>query len=380
VSKSKLIFVSVGEPSGDARAAELIREAYKLDPNLKFFGLGGPLMKEAGVEIFADLTKIASVGLGDVLKNYFTYRKIFYAALEEVRKKKPDCLLLVDSPGFNVRFAKKIKKAFPVLYYVSPQLWAWGKRRVKTIERVVTKMLLLFEFEKDVYADTSLETEVVGHPLVEQVIPSGSYEALRKEWKLSPEKQVVALLPGSREKEIKRILPIMLEAAARMKAEMKDLDFILSQAPNLPEKTYKEILNRIPLPIKLVLGRSYDVVEACDFALVTSGTATLETALLLKPFFILYKAGFITYHLAKRLIQIPHIGLVNVIAGKTIIPEFLQNEAKPETIAHEGLFLLREPEARKKLIDDLKKIKSKLGKPGASHRAAQALIRFLRSD
>ncbi len=380
MTKPKLIFVSVGEASGDARAAELISEALRLEPSLKFFGLGGPLMRSAGVEILDDLTKIASVGLGDVLKNYFTYRKIFYSSLEEVRKRKPDCLLLVDSPAFNVRLAKKIKKTFPVLYYVSPQLWAWGKRRTKTIERVVTKMLLLFEFEKGVYADTSLDTEVVGHPLLEHVVTSEDRATLRKEWRLSPDKQIVALLPGSREKEIKRILPVMLEACARMRAEMRDLEFVLSQAPNLDEKIFKEILRVIPLPIKTVGGRSYDVVEASDFALVTSGTATLETALLLKPFFILYKAGWVTYNLAKRLIQIPYIGLVNVIAGKTIIPEFLQNEARPETIAHEALFLLREPAAREKVVGDLKKIKGRLGKPGASHRAAQALIRFLGSS
>jgi lipid-A-disaccharide synthase len=374
---SDLVFISAGEASGDARAAELVLEALKLEPRLKFFGLGGPLMKQAGVEILTDLTQIASVGLGDVLRNYFKYRKIFYGALKEVRKRRPACLLLVDYPGFNIRLAKKIKKSFPVLYYVSPQIWAWGKRRVKTIERVVHKMLLLFEFEKAVYGETSLETEVVGHPLVEKVTPSKSQEALRKEWGLSPAKPVVALLPGSREKEIKRILPIMMESAARIRVEMKEVEFILSQAPNLPEKIFKEILRQIPLPIKVVLGRSVDAAEASDFSLVTSGTATLETALLEKPFFILYKAGFITYQLAKRLIQIPHIGLVNVVAGKTIVPEFLQIEARPDTIAHEALFLLREPEARDRMVEELKKIKAKLGKPGASRRAAEALVEFL---
>jgi lipid-A-disaccharide synthase len=372
-----LVFVSAGEASGDARAAQLVEEALKLNPKLKFFGLGGPLLKAAGAEILVDMTQIAHLGLSDVLRNYFKYRKIFYNMLKEVVRRRPACALLVDYPGFNLRFAKRIHSTTPVLYYVSPQVWAWGKRRVKTIERIVKKMLLLFEFEKAVYQDTKLETEVVGHPLLEEVKPSSSSRDLREEWGIASDKQVIALLPGSREKEIKRILPIMLDAAARMRAEEKELEFLLSAAPNLPEELFRSILHKMPVPVKLIRGRSYDVIEACDTALVTSGTATLETALLEKPFFILYKASRLTALLARRLIQIPYLGIVNVIAGKMIVPEFLQEEAHPETIAHEALFLLREPDARQKMVQDLKEVNKKLGKPGASLRAAKALIRFL---
>ena len=241
-------------------------------------------------------------------------------------------------------------------------------------------MLLLFEFEKDVYAETSLETEFVGHPLADQSAPEKSAEELRSEWNLDLHKPTIALLPGSREKEIKRILPILLHTASLMRAKRKDIQFVLSQSPNLKKGIFQSIQSKIPVPVTSVVGRTTDVVHASDMALVTSGTATLETALLEKPFFILYKAGFVTYQLAKRLIQIPHIGLVNVVSGKTIIPEFLQNDARPETIAHEALFLLSEPKARKKIVEDLKEVRKKLGTSGASQRAANALIRFLESN
>ncbi len=374
-----LVFVSACEPSGDARAASLIKEALKINPDLKFFGLGGPLMKGVGVELLYDMTTMAHLGLGDVLRNYFKYRKIFYRALREVRKRRfPSCLLLVDSPGFNLRFAKKIKKQFPVLYYVSPQIWAWGKRRVKTIVRVVNKMLLLFDFEKKVYEDTALETEVVGNPLLDQVAPSKAQAELKKEWGLTSTKQVIALLPGSREKEIKRIFPVMLEACAAMRTQNKNIEFVLSRSPNLPNKIFENALKKIPLPLKKITGRSYDVVEVSDMALVTSGTATLETALLLKPFLILYRAGFFTYQIAKRVIKIPYIGLVNVIAGRVVIPEFLQNDAKPETVAHEAIFTLREPMAQKKIIENLKEVKEKVGRSGADKRAGEALVNFLK--
>jgi lipid-A-disaccharide synthase len=376
-SDSPLIFVSAGEASGDARAADVIREALKKNPHLRFFGLGGPLMKAEGVELLEDMTQMAHLGFGDVIKNYLHYRRIFYNAINEIKKRKPEFTFLVDSPAFNLRLAKKIYKDFPVLYYVSPQIWAWGKRRIKTIERVITKMLLLFEFEEAVYRDTTLETEVVGHPIIEKVKPSADSATLRKEWGLSSNSKVVALLPGSRKKEIGRILPVMLDSCALLKSNIKGLEFVISEAPNLSTSLFDHALQNSPLKIKRVQGRSYDVVEAADFSLVTSGTATLETALLLKPFFILYRAGFTTYHLAKNLIQIPYIGLINVIAERSIIPEFLQNDARPDTIAHEAGFLLKEEAARSKVIEDLKEAKKKLGKPGAAERAADALLRFL---
>ena len=374
----KHIFIVAGESSGDTRAAEVIRELKRLDPSLTFEGIGGKEMRASGVTILYDLTTIAAVGLTDVLKNYPLFRKIFYQALNRIKEIKPDAVLFVDYPGFNLRLAKRVKKlAIPTIYYISPQVWAWAPWRVKKIARMIDKMLVILPFEADFYKKTSLPVEFVGHPLVETFTPSDSAEEIKKSLALHNSYPIITLLSGSREAEVKRILPVLLHAAVHITQEFPHAHFLISKAHHLAEKLYTNILRQTSIPYTLATRSIHDLIVAADFCWVTSGTATLETALGLKPFIIVYKAAWLSYLLAKNLVTIPYIGLVNVIAGKKIIPEFLQNNAHPETIAHETKFILNNHQSHGIVIEHLKEVKEKLGPPGAAHRAAQSILSFL---
>lgn len=378
--ESKTIFLIAGEPSGDSRGAELVRALKKQDPTLKFEGLGGKLMQAEGVKLFDDLCALAAIGFGDVLAKYFKIRKIFYATLHYVLKLKPDCLILIDYPGFNLRFAKQINRRIKTFYYVSPQLWAWAKHRIHLIKKVIDHMLVLFHFEEKMYQDAGILVTWVGHPLAELPAVTKSKEELRKEFGVQNSEKVVALLPGSRKAEIERILPIILESAQTISERIQSVAFLLPESENVSRKIYDSILRRYEpkLMIKRVRGESVqNMLGASDAAIVTSGTATLETALTLTPFVILYKTHWTTYWLGRMLIQIPYIGLVNIVAGKKIIQEFIQQDAQPDLISEAVLNLIANQEARQKVIRDLEEVKSSIGPAGASERAARAILQNL---
>jgi lipid-A-disaccharide synthase len=371
------IFLIAGEASGDSHGAHLVRELKKLDPGFAFYGLGGKAMEREGVNIFFDLPSIAAIGLGDVLRQYFLFRKIFYQTLRRVLDEiRPDAVVLIDYPGFNLRFAKRINRRIPVLYYISPQVWAWGSRRIKTIARVVDRMLAILPFEVEVYRKSGLDCRFVGHPLIDLVRPSKPTESLKKEWALegSP---VISLLPGSRESEVRRILPVLLISAERLKERFPQASFILGETGHLPVGLYDTLLSASRLRPLRVRNRMYDALAVSDFALVASGTATLETAILMVPFLIVYKTAFSTYFLGRRLIRIPYIGLANVLAGKKIVPEFIQHEADPVKIARETEKLLRDPAARQEMVKALREVRDSLGEPGASERAARLVFEFI---
>ncbi|OGW88218.1 MAG: lipid-A-disaccharide synthase [Omnitrophica bacterium RIFCSPLOWO2_01_FULL_50_24] len=378
---TKRLFLIAGEASGDVQAACLVRELRKLIPNLECRGLGGAHMRAAGVDLLHDLTKEAVLGLGDVLKKYFFFSRIFRAALNDVERFKPHAVILIDYPGFNLRFAKRIGKRFPILYYVSPQIWAWGKRRIHTIRRTIDHMIVFFEFEAKLYEDAGVPVTWVGHPLVDLVQFETAREPLRLEWLGTNEKQknLVVLFPGSRETEVRRILPEMLKAACAIHARKPNTQFFISQSNTLPSSLYEEAIEHAKptFVVKLISNRSYDLFHAGDFALVSSGTATLEAALSSVPFVILYKTAWSTFVLARHLIQIPFIGLVNVVAGRKIVPEFIQHEIQAETIAQEACYLLDHEDLRRKMIFDLNEVRGRLGPKGAAARAALAVQQFL---
>ncbi len=376
----KKIFLIAGEASGDLQAAALIRALKTQNPNLHFRGLGGALMAQAGMELVHDLTQEAALGLGDVLKKYFIFRSIFYKALKEVQTYKPDVVILVDYPGFNLRFAQKINKAFPVIYYISPQIWAWGRKRVHIIRRYIDHLIVFFQFERELYEREKIPVTWVGNPLVDLAKPSKPRAELRTEFAPnSPKTKLISLLPGSRESEVKRMLPEMLSVANLIHRRCSDVQFLLSQSPTLPSSLYQEIVARFKPNFRLsgIQNRSFDILHASDFAMVSSGTATLEAALASTPFVILYKTAMSTFFLGRWLIQIPYIGLVNVVAGRKIVPEFIQNEIHSETIAQEAAYLLDHKDLKEKMIADLKMVREKLGEPGAADRAAQAVFQFL---
>ncbi len=378
-TSSKHLMIVAGEVSGDSHAAALVNALKHLDPALTFSGLGGPKMQAAGVSIDEDLTRFAVVGFFEVLKHYTEFRRSFNTFLKNVAERKPDAVILVDYPGFNLRLAGRLKKmGVKVIYYISPQVWAWKENRVRFIKKNVDRMLVLFDFEKKFYADRDVEVDFVGHPLADEVdLTCGREETLIRAG-LSPDKFTIGLLPGSRQKEIESLLPAMIDAAQIMHHEDPRFQFLILKAPNLDEKLFKEYLEQKPFMIKLLDGHFHNGLNACDLCVVTSGTATLETALLLKPMVVVYKTSFLTYFLAKALIKIPYIGLVNVVAGKKIVPECIQDDANGQKIADELKKIYKNPAEFDKICTELEKVKTSLGENGASKRAAENIIQFLK--
>lgn len=373
--QNKTVFIIAGEPSGDSRGAELVQALKRENPGLQFEGLGGPKMEAAGAKLLFDLTSISALGLGDVLRQYFRIRKLFYDALRRALEIRPAAIILIDYPGFNLRFAKKIKKKFPVFYYVSPQIWAWGRRRIHTIKRVVNHMIVLFKFEETLYQEAGVPVTWVGHPVLDSVKMKASKPDLKKEFGFEENEKVIALLGGSRKPEVERILPIVLEAASRIQNQIGRASFLLAESPNVPTLTYDRIVKNFEskLRMKRVAGRMHDLLFASDCAIVTSGTATLETAMTLTPFVIIYKAAWSTYWIGRQLIRVPFLGIVNIIAGRKIISEYIQMDAKPEAISSEVCTILKDEYLRARIVRDLEEVKQNLGPAGASLRAARTI-------
>lgn len=377
------IMIVAGEASGDAHAAHLVTELRYLNPGLSFSGLGGPRLQAAGVEIDEDLTRFAVVGFVEVLKHYQDFRRCLKFFLKKVAERRPMAVILVDYPGFNLRLAAAIKKmrrpafAGKVIYYISPQVWAWKENRVSAIKKLVDRMLVLFQFEKKFYWERGVEVDFVGHPLVDSVRipavpPSGE---ILKRTGLSADKITFAILPGSRQKEIESLFPIMLEAAKILHQENPNIQFLVLKAPDLPIELFEKFLLNTSLPIKVLDKDFYSGLNACDLAMVASGTATLETALLNKPMVVVYKTSFVTWLIAKNLIKIPYIGLVNVVAGTKIVPECIQFAATGRKIADELRKIYQNPSVMKQMITDLQKIRASLGSTGASRRAAEVVLK-----
>lgn len=378
---AKNILVVAGEASGDLHAGHLVRQLKTIRPDLSFFGLGGKNMRDAGVKVASDLTELAVVGFFEILKNYGIFKKFFRGILERTDALKPEAAILVDYPGFNLRLAKELKKrGVKVVYFISPQVWAWGKKRIAFIKRHVDLMLVLFKFEETLYSDGRFNVKFVGHPLLDIVRPSSSRLRLLEEIGFKTQFKTIALLPGSREAEVRRHLGVMLEAARRIHAGATNTQFLVCRAGTLPRQLFKDTLDRtkIDFPYKILDNRTYDGLEASDFAIVASGTATLETAILNRPMIIIYKVATLTYLLARMCVKIPHIGLVNVVAGEKIVPELIQFEATGKKIAETALRLLGDKNALEKIHAELYALKNTLGIPGASARAASEIAKFLR--
>ncbi|MFA5159470.1 MAG: lipid-A-disaccharide synthase [Candidatus Omnitrophota bacterium] len=375
---SKKIFMVACEASGDLHGANLIAEIRKLAPDTEFSGVGGDKMQATGMQVFHDMTKISALGLGDVLRNYFKYLKIFNETLRNIRHEKPDAVVLIDSPAFNLRLAKKISSFAPVLYYISPQLWAWGKRRIHIVKKHIREMLVILPFEKDFYEEEGVAVKFVGHPLLDSIPELPDASVLRAKLGIQHNRQAIGLFSGSREKEVRRILPLMLKAGVLLQKDLPETTFFLSRSSNVRPEIYDEILAESPLKVECPEIPFYELIKAMDFALVTSGTATLETSLIGTPFFLLYKASWSTYLLGKYLIKVPYLGLVNLLADDKVVPEFIQQDAHPETIAHEAKVFLQSPELHQKMREEFLQAREKLGEKGASARAAQEVLAFLK--
>ncbi|MFZ5802256.1 MAG: lipid-A-disaccharide synthase [Candidatus Omnitrophota bacterium] len=376
------LFIIACEASGDLHAARLVEEFRRLSPGTAFTGLGGPCMRQAGVTLLHDMTTLSALGLGDVLRQYLKYRKIFYATLGALQKKKPDALILVDSPAFNLRFAKKARTmlpSLPVLYYICPQLWAWGQRRIGLVKKVISKMYSILPFETEFYRQHGVDCEFVGHPLLDHLAEAPTRESARRKLALGPTETALGFFAGSRRSEVQRIFPIMVKTAALLKTAFPGTRLFYSESTNVPSAVYEAILKQTGGTLEK-LNEDFDTgVRAMDFALVTSGTATLQTALLGTPFFLLYKASGSTYFIGRRLIQVPFIGLVNLLARKKVVPEFIQGHAKPAWIAEAAISFLKDPGAYERMKADFLKMRASLGEKGASETAARKIRDFLQA-
>jgi len=369
------IFVAAGEVSGDMHASSLIRELKKLNPNLDFIGVGGKHMQDEGVHLFYDLAKIAVVGFTEVLKNIVLFRRVFFDCIRKVEEEKPELAILVDNPGFNLRLAPELKKkGCKVIYYISPQIWAWGAQRIESIKKTVDKMIVLFDFEKDIYEKEGVDVDFVGHPLLDRIHLNLSKDQFVATHQLNNKNPLISLLPGSRKNEVAKILPIMLTAARHIHAQFPSAHFLVLESPNVDEEVYNNILGNYDLPLTKLKDQHYNAIAHADLSLCCSGTATLESAILQTPMIIVYKVSFLTWAYAKSLIKIPYIGLVNVVAGKQIVPEFIQFKAQPKFIAKEAVSLLKDKQKYQQQKEELAKIKMHLGSSGASKRAAQSVI------
>lgn len=370
--KAKTVMIVAGEASGDMHGAGLVREMLKIDPALNFYGIGGNRLKEAGVKLMADASEMAVVGLTEVFSKLGRFIKIMNQMKKSMDSRKPDLVILIDYPDFNLPLAKAARKrGIKVFYYISPQVWAWRKGRIEQIKKTVNKMAVILPFEVETYGRKDFTVEYVGHPLLDFVKPNYSKAESRRKFNLSANKTTIGLLPGSRISEVEKLLPEMLQAASILLQKIPDIQFVLPLADTLKETILAGIISRFSVKVNIISGNTYDVISCADLAIVASGTATLETALLGIPMIIIYKISPFSYFIGKLAISVNNIGLVNIIAGKTIVPELIQDEAAGVNIAGEALKILTNDERRLEIISQLAEIRAKLGKPGAAIRAAK---------
>ncbi len=367
------IWIVAGENSGDTRAAEVMRSVQQLAPSVEFMGAGGPLMQPYAIAPFDEWTEDAGVlGLWDVLKNYGYFRKKFREMLREIEIQAPDAILLVDYPGFNLRLAKALRRRFPLLkiiYYVSPQVWAWNRGRIPKMARWLDLMLCIFPFEKPLYEHSGLPTEFVGHPLIER-LATEHVETCRAD-------DLVGLFPGSREREVRRIFPAMAGAAKLILKSRPDIRFEAAAANAAHAGQMRGIAREIGIPVEVSVGASHVVMQRATVGLVASGTATLEAAYFGLPYALVYRIAWLTYEVGKRLVKVPHLGIINILAGRAVVREFIQHAASPAALADECLRLLNDDATRERLQTDLASVVATLDGDGAADRAARAIIQKL---
>ena len=366
--------IIAGEASGDLHGAGVVRELKLADPGVEIFGVGGDKMKQAGMQLVYHVSELGFMGFAEVIRHLPVIRSMKRTLETVLRHKQPDVVLLIDYPGFNLRFAEYAKrKGRKVVYYISPQVWAWHRSRVKHMRGIVDKMLVILPFEVDLYRSAGIDVEFVGHPLVEVLRSGLGRKAFCEQHGLDPSKRILALLPGSRMQEIDMIFPEMLRAARTIAAEA-GAEVVLGVAPTLDEDHFRTLYS--VEGVRLIKGATYDVMANADLALVTSGTATLETGLFGTPMIIVYKTSWLTYLLGRLLIHVDNIGLVNIVAGRQIVPELIQHRATAALLAKEALRLLRDESALAAMRKDLMALKGRLGESGASSRVAQQILQM----
>ena len=373
MESKKSIFISAGDPSADFPGKNLIAEIAKRCNDIEIFGLGGPLMQDVGLKPMADYRKLAVLGFWEIVPQFFYFRQLMNQCVAEIKKRQPRVIILLDYPGFNLRLARKVKSlGIPIVYYISPQVWAWGKKRVDHIRDLIDLMLVIFPFEEEFYHLKGIEARFVGHPLVDRYGEIPSQDICRKRLEVAENKRLIAILPGSRTQEVKRMLPAMVAATDKLNRNLPDYQYIIGAVQNVDQGLYKNIVGE--RKIDIVIGVTPCLMRAADLVITSSGTATIETAFFETPMVVIYKTGWLTYQIARQLIELDMIGMVNIVAGKKIVPELIQNEASPGNLAETVASILTDDKQYQDIKIELKKVCEKLGRGETGQRTLDAIM------
>jgi lipid-A-disaccharide synthase len=367
------IYFLAGEVSADNHGAALMRSLRLLDPAMKFIGRGGPQMQQvAGAQFKNWIGGAAVLGLWEVLRKYGYFREQFRQTLNEIQKTKPDAVVLIDYPGFNLRLARALRRQSPTqkaIYYISPQVWAWNRGRIKKMARFIDLVLCIFPFETDLYGASGLRAVFVGHPMIERL--------QKQQVDTQRDPNLIGLFPGSRSREVRKIFPVMIEAARRLVEWKPTLRFqVAAASEELAREMNEQVADRHAIAI--TVGQTATTMQRAFVGIVASGSATLEAAYFGMPFVLIYKVAWPTYVAARLVVNVDFLGMPNLLAGKQVVPEFIQHEAKPDAIVKDVRLLMEDAPVRERMISDFDAIISKLGGTGASERAAQAIIQELK--
>lgn len=376
---SKSILIVAGEMSGDQHASKVMAAMLRQEADINFWGLGGEQMQALGMDQLYSVDRLSVTGFVEVIKHLSFFREVMNAVVSRCEREKPDAAILLDYPGFNMRLGKKLHAlGIPVYYYISPQVWAWRSGRIDTIRKFVRKMFVIFPFEEKIYTERGVPAEFVGHPLVEEPPILQPKSEFFQKFDLDPDRPLAGILPGSRTNEVSRLLPPSIDAVTIINDTLPEVQFAVARVKHLPDSLYAPLENLSG--VKVISGHPYEIMAYSDAAIVASGTASLETAMMGTPLVVIYKVAALSYIMAKMLVEVEHIAMPNLVYGDRVVPELLQNQANGPSIASWIMTYLTDDHYTAEVKTKLHTIREKLGEPGGAERVAKSILNDLEPD